>query len=70
RHIRVAKLLDPSAHGTIRTEVVAPLFDPALIKMTDQQMHLHGYQIDGESGRHYAQVWVLQAADPERKPTA
>jgi hypothetical protein len=40
--------------------------DPQLVKMTDGQMTLHGYQIhaDPETSAvlHYAQIWALRLA--------
>jgi hypothetical protein len=65
RHIRQARLLDETVPQAPR-DVIPPLFDPQLVRMTDSQMTLHGYQIhvDAETGAvtHYAQVWVLRVA--------
>jgi hypothetical protein len=43
----------------------APLFDPQLVRMTNTQMTLHGYQIRAETGAavHYAQSWVLRQVE-------
>jgi hypothetical protein len=39
-------------------DIISPLFEPQIVKMTDSQMTLQGYQIhiDAETGaiRHYA----------------
>jgi hypothetical protein len=63
RHIRQARLLDMTIPTTPR-DIIPPLFDPQLVRMLDNQMVLHGYQIhvDIETGaaKHYAQVWVLR----------
>jgi len=65
RHIRQARLLDMTVSQAPR-DIIPPLFDPQLVRMTDSLMTLHGYQIhvDDETGamRHYAQVWVLRLA--------
>jgi hypothetical protein len=54
--------------GTPR-DLIPPLFEPQIVKMTDNQITLHGYQIhvDTETGaiRHYAQSWVLRAITDE-----
>jgi hypothetical protein len=47
---------------TTLRDLLAPLFDPQLVRMTNTQMALHGYQIHAEGGTavHYAQCWVLR----------
>jgi hypothetical protein len=64
RVIRRARLLDPSVH-TSHVDMVAPLFDPVLVKMTEKQMTLQGYQVQAENGTvvHYAQYWELRLVD-------
>lgn len=54
--IRQARLLDMSVPQAPR-DLLAPLFDPQLVRMTNTQMTLHGYQIRAEDGTavHYAQ---------------
>ena len=68
RFIRQARLLDMTIPSTPR-DIILPLFEPQIVKMTDNQMTLHGYQIDidVETGaiRHYAQSWVLRAVTDE-----
>ena len=68
RFIRQARLLDMTIPATPR-DIIPPLFEPQIVKMTDNQMTLHGYQIhvDAETGaiRHYAQSWVLRAVTDE-----
>ena len=65
RHIRQARLLDTTVPQAPR-DIIAPLFDPQLVKMTDGLMTLHGYQIHGDAKTgtilHYVQVWVLRLA--------
>jgi hypothetical protein len=63
RHIRQARLKRPPLEGD--NDIIPPLFDPVLVKMDDTRMTLHGYQIHYEAGVtvHYAQYWVLRAAD-------
>jgi hypothetical protein len=64
RYLRQVRLLDMTIPGTPR-DLIPPLFEPQIVKMTENQMTLHGYQInvDAETGaiRHYAQSWVLRA---------
>jgi len=65
RHIRQARLLDMTVPQAPH-DIIPPLFDPQIVKMTDSLMTLHGYQIhaDAETGavQHHAQVWVLRLA--------
>ena len=67
-YIRQARLLDMTIPNTPR-DFMPPPFDPQIVKMTDNQLTLHGYQIhvDAETGviRHYAQSWVLRAVTDE-----
>jgi hypothetical protein len=60
RIIRKARLLD-----TMQIDMLPPLFDPLLVKMTEKQMTLQGYQIHAENGVlvHYAQYWELRMPD-------
>lgn len=66
RFIRQARLLDMTIPTTPR-DIIPPLFDPQLVKMTDSQMTLQGYQIhaDPETGAalQYLQCWVLRQGD-------
>jgi hypothetical protein len=68
RYIRQAILLDMTIPSTPR-DFIPLLFEPRILKLTDKQMTLHGYQIhiDAETGaiRHYAQSWVLRAVTNE-----
>lgn len=65
RAVRQARLLDMTIPQAPR-DLLARLFDPHLVRMTNTQMTLHGYQIHAETGTavHYAQCWALrQVAD-------
>jgi hypothetical protein len=64
RATRQARLLDMSVPQAPR-DLLAPLFDPQLVRMTNTQMTLHGYQIRAEDGTavHYAQSWVLRQVE-------
>jgi len=64
RAARQARLLDMSVPQAPR-DLLAPLFDPQLVRMTNTQMTLHGYQIRAEDGAtvHYAQSWVLRQVE-------
>jgi hypothetical protein len=45
-------------------DIIPPLFDPQLVKMTDRQALLQGYQIhvDPETGaaRQFLQCWIVR----------
>lgn len=59
-NIRKARLLDPqSPHGR---ELLPPLFDPVVVKMTAEHMLLRGYQVRriDEQAVHAAQCWLLK----------
>lgn len=60
RPIRCARLL--TVDHSVKVDVLPPLFEPVLLKVTGRQITLHGYQIYTWQGKavHYAQVWVLQ----------
>ena len=60
RSIRCARLM--TVDHSVKVDVVPPLFEPVLIKVTTRLITLHGYQIHTWQGKavHYAQVWVLQ----------
>lgn len=64
RNVRQARLLDMTI-PTAPRDLLAPLFDPQLVRMTNTQMTLHGYQIHAETGSavHYAQCWVLRQVE-------
>ena len=68
RPIRRARLLDMTISQAPR-DIIPPLFDPQLVRMLDNQMVLHGYQIhvDMETGviNHYVQVWMLRPVTDE-----
>jgi hypothetical protein len=63
RFMRQARLLDMTMPTTPR-DILPPLFDPQLVKMTDTQMTLQGYQIHVEpetgAARQYLQGWVIR----------
>lgn len=60
RAIRCARLL--TIDHSVKVDVLPPLFEPVLLKITNRQITLHGYQIHTWQGKavHYAQVRVLQ----------
>jgi hypothetical protein len=65
RDIRPRWAAGPTArhdHSQAPRDLLTPLFDPQLVRMTNTQMTLHGYQIHAEAGNgvHYAQGWVLR----------
>lgn len=57
RAIRKASLM--TSDRSVATDMLPPLFEPVLVKMTANQMTLHGYQIHSENGMvlHYAQAY-------------
>lgn len=61
RAVRRARLL--TTDHSVEVDIIPPLFDPEIVKMTRGQMTLHGHQIYTwqEKAVHYAQVWVLRA---------
>ena len=60
RSIRCARLM--TVDHSVKVDMLPPLFEPVLLKITTRQITLHGYQIHTWQGKavHYAQVWVLQ----------
>ena len=60
RTVRRARLL--TTDHNVQVDILPPLFEPMLVKMTGQRMTLHGYQIHNWRGKavHYAQVWLLK----------
>ena len=60
RTVRRAQLL--TTDHNVQVDILPPLFEPTLVKMTCQRMTLHGYQIHNWQGKavHYAQVWLLK----------
>lgn len=72
RPVRQARLTDP-AHGSPR-DLLPPLFEPQLVKMTDTRMTLEGIEIKVVEGnpRYYRQSWLLRgaASEPPPIPTA
>lgn len=65
RTVRRARLL--TTDHSVQVDVLPPLFEPTLVKMTGQRMTLHGYQIHTWQGKavHYAQVWLLKPTTAE-----
>ena len=61
RSIRRARLL--TTEHSAQVDILPPLFEPVLVKMTGHQLTLHGYQVHLWQGAavHYAQVWVLRS---------
>jgi hypothetical protein len=55
--------LKTTNHATVPLDVTVPLFDPVLLRMTDSQMILAGFEIDMGEGvaRHYVQHWALRS---------
>ena len=64
RPIRRARLILPM-QGIGDIDVVAPLFEPALVKVRDKRMTLVGHEIhaEGEITRHVFQVWLVRASE-------
>ena len=50
---------------TAPRDLLAPLFNPQLVRMKNTQMTLHGCQIHAEEGAavHYGQCWVLRQVE-------
>lgn len=69
RALRVASLHElVSFSSKMYRDLLPPLFEPVLVKMTDKQLTLHGYVIDASEHAtngiaHYSQYWVLQMVD-------
>lgn len=59
-----ARLLS-TAHGAA-ADVIAPLFNPCIVKMTNSQLTISGVEIVVHSGKsvHYSQSWLLKATSP------
>lgn len=60
RPVRYARLLTET--HLIPADIIPPLFEPVVIKMTANQLTLQGYQIgtrDG-AGVHYMQCWAVR----------
>jgi hypothetical protein len=68
RHIRQARLLDMAVSHVSHAscDIIPPLFDLQLVKMTNTLMTSHGYQIhvNAETGviRQYVPCWILRQA--------
>ena len=60
RPVRYARLM--MQNHMIPADIIAPLFEPTIIKMTTQQMTLVGYQIGSREGApvHYMQSWAVR----------
>ena len=65
RPVRQARLMDPGS-GPPR-DLLPPLFEPVLVKMTDARMTLEGIEIKVVDGnpRYYRQSWLLRGAASE-----
>lgn len=63
-NIRKALFLDPKSVRGL--ELLPPLFDPVVVKMTSDHMLLRGYQIRhiDDQGVHTAQCWLLKHITP------
>lgn len=60
RPVRYARLLTET--HLIPADIIPPLFEPVVIKITANQMTLQGYQIGTRDGAavHYMQSWVIR----------
>lgn len=61
RPVRYARLLTKS-HHQFPADILPPLFEPTVIKMTATQMTLQGYQIGTRDGAavHFMQSWAFR----------
>lgn len=64
RPVRYARLL--TSDHLIPADIIPPLFEPDIIKMTTTQMTLQGHQIGTRDGvaTHYIQAWVVRMTVP------
>ena len=64
RPVRYARLL--TSDHLIPADIIPPLFEPDIIKITGSQMTLHGHQISTRDGvaTHYIQAWVVRMTSP------
>jgi len=64
RPVRYARLL--TSDHLIPADVIPPLFEPDIIKLTTMQMTLQGHQIGTQDGvtAHYLQAWVVRMTAP------
>lgn len=62
RPVRQARLLS-TTHGA-NNDLLAPLFEPVLLKMTDMRMTLQGYEVQAGDGgvRYCRQDWLIKNA--------
>jgi len=60
RAVRYARLLTET--HLIPADIIPPLFEPTIIKMTANQLTLQGYQIGTRDGApvHYMQSWAIR----------
>jgi len=60
RPVRYARLL--TSDHLIPSDIIPPLFEPEIIKITGSQMTLQGHQIGTRDGAavHYLQAWVVR----------
>lgn len=64
RLVRQGRLL-PETH-LIPSDIIPPLFEPDIIKITGSQITLQGHQIGTRDGAtvHYMQTWVVRMTAP------
>lgn len=64
RPVRQARLLTET--HMIPADIIPPLFEPDIIKMTTSQLTLQGHQISTRDGvtTHYIQAWVVRMTAP------
>lgn len=63
RPVRQARLLTET--HLIPSDIIPPLFEPDVIKITGSQMTLQGHQIGTRDGVavHYMQAWVIRMTE-------
>ncbi len=64
RSLKVAKLRNPNS--TLLTELLLPIFEPIIVKMTDKGFLISGYQLkclDTGKMAEYVQGWWVRHAD-------
>lgn len=64
RTVRRARLI-LTRPGIGDVDVVAPLFEPSLVKVRDERMTIVGHEIHAEGGttRHVFQMWLVKASE-------
>jgi hypothetical protein len=65
RPVRYARLL--TSDHLIPSDIIPPLFEPDILKMTTTQMTLQGHQISTQDGvaTHCLQAWVVRMTAPQ-----